>query len=130
MTVYFHGNFGLNREYMAGILAAYVANPKANADQVAKLFGYKAPFTARYKSWLNKTGLVEDDRAFRLTPLGEVIWNRDPSLSSLTTQWFLHHELIDPIQTGVIHMAARVLGAQVPLHSVQPVQFSFEAGEQ
>jgi hypothetical protein len=93
MTVYFHGNFGLNREYMAGVLKACLGNPHASADEIAKPFGYKAPFTARYRSWLNKTGIASSSRVFELTPIGEIIWDNDPKLESLVTQWLLHHEL-------------------------------------
>ena len=93
MTVYFHGNFGLNREYMAGVLRTYMSDSKATAADVAKPFGYKAPFSARYRSWLNKTGIIEAGRDFSLTPFGEVIWKNDPQLKSTATQWFLHHEL-------------------------------------
>lgn len=93
MTVYFHGNFGLNRDYMAGVLKAGLKDPKATGDSIAAPFGYKAPFTARYKSWLNKTGLITEKAAIELTPIGEVVWRHDPKLQSLTTQWLLHHEL-------------------------------------
>ena len=93
MTVYFHGNFGLNRDYMAGVLKAGLKDPKATGASIAAPFGYKAPFTARYKSWLNKTGLITERAAIELTPIGEVVWRHDPKLQSLTTQWLLHHEL-------------------------------------
>lgn len=93
MTVYFHGSFGLNREYMAGVLAAGLKKPDASGDEIAEPFGYKAPFTGRYKSWLHKTGLTTKGRKVALTELGEVVWEKDPKLQSLTTQWLLHHEL-------------------------------------
>ena len=93
MTVYFHGNFGLNREYMAGVLAASLKDPGATAEEIATPFGYKAPFTARYKSWLNKTGIATAGKTVELTPTGKVVWNNDPALKSLVTQWLLHHEL-------------------------------------
>ena len=93
MTVYFHGNFGLNREYMAGVLKASLQNPGATGDDIAAPFGYKAPFTARYKSWLNKTGLITSNKVVELTPFGEVVWQEDPNLHSTITQWFLHNEL-------------------------------------
>ena len=93
MTVYFHGNFGLNRKYMAGVLAGVLKNPNASGDELAKPFGYKAPFTGRYKSWLHKTGLTQSGRNTELTPLGAVVWQADPKLESLVSQWFLHNEL-------------------------------------
>jgi hypothetical protein len=93
MTVYFHGNFGLNREYMAGVLKAGLKDPKASGDAIAAPFGYKAPFTARYKSWLNKTGLITANKVMELTPVGEVVWAKDPKFQSMVTQWLLHHEL-------------------------------------
>ncbi len=93
MTVYFHGNFGLNREYMAGVLKAGLKDPKASGDTIAAPFGYKAPFTARYKSWLNKTGLITSSKVMELTPIGEVVWAKDPKFQSKVTEWLLHHEL-------------------------------------
>ena len=74
MTVYFHGSFGLNREYMAGVLAASLKKPGASGDEIAEPFGYKAPFTGRYRSWLHKTGLTTKRRNTELTPVGEVVW--------------------------------------------------------
>ena len=93
MTVYFHGNFGLNREYMAGVLKAGLKNPRASGDTIAAPFGYKAPFAARYKSWLNKTGLITANKIMELTPVGEIVWAKDPKFQSMVTQWLLHHEL-------------------------------------
>ena len=93
MTVYFHGSFGLNREYMAGVLKSSLNNPSATGDEIAAPFGYKAPFTARYKSWLNKTGLITGSKVAELTPIGKVVWKKDPKLKSAVTQWLLHHEL-------------------------------------
>lgn len=107
MTVYFHGSFGLNREYMAGVLASCLKNPKASGDEIAKPFGYKAPFTGRYKSWLHKTGIVASTRSMSLTPMGEVVWKNDRNLESPVTQWFLHHELCtDPERAEAWHYFA------------------------
>ena len=104
MTVYFHGNFGLNREYMAGVLEAALKNPSATGDGIAAPFGYKAPFTARYKSWLNKTGITTAGKTLALTPIGQVVWNNDPELMTLATQWLLHHELTsDPDRAEAWH---------------------------
>ena len=93
MTVYFHGSFGLNREYMAGVLATSLKNPNASGDEIAAPFGYKAPFTGRYKSWLHKTGLTTKGHKINLTPIGEVVWEHDPKFKSLVTRWLMHHEL-------------------------------------
>ena len=93
MTVYFHGSFGLNRKYMAGVLATSLKSPNASGDEIAAPFGYKAPFTGRYKSWLHKTGLTTKGRKTNLTPIGEVVWKQDPKLKSLVTQLLMHHEL-------------------------------------
>jgi hypothetical protein len=104
MTVYFHGSFGLNREYMAGVLAASLKNPGASGDEIAEPYGYKAPFTGRYKSWLHKTGITSKGRKVRLTPMGKVVWENDPRLQSITTQWLMHHELsTDPERAEAWH---------------------------
>ena len=93
MTVYFHGSFGLNRKYMSGVLATSLKNPSATGDEIAEPFGYKAPFTGRYKSWLHKTGLTTKGRNIELTAMGEVVWKNDPKFKSPVTQWLMHHEL-------------------------------------
>jgi hypothetical protein len=99
MTVYFHGNFGLNRPYMAGILKRALKNPVMKDGDLAEPFGYKAPFAAKYRTWLHKTGIARLGLPLKLTPMGEVVWRHDPDLESLTTQWFMHHELTtDPIR--------------------------------
>ena len=59
MTVYFHGSFGLNRTYMAKILEAALKGPKLKDKDLGSIFGYGAPFSSRYRSWLHKTGLTE-----------------------------------------------------------------------
>ncbi len=93
MTVYFHGSFGLNRQYMSGLLLNALKNPHLKDIALAKPFGYAAPFGARYRSWLHKTGVAEMGLPMKLTELGKVLVDKDPSFETLTTQWFLHHEL-------------------------------------
>jgi len=93
MTVYFHGSFGLNRTYMAGILAAALKNNRLKDDSLAKPFGYGAPFGARYRSWLHKTGLTHMRLPMKLTEMGAIVFENDPKLATMTTKWFLHHEL-------------------------------------
>ncbi|MCG3209280.1 MAG: hypothetical protein FOGNACKC_02901 [Anaerolineae bacterium] len=93
MTVYFHSSFGLNRSHMAGILKRALENPTMKDEDLAKPFNYSAPFAARYRAWLEKTGIVESNLPLKLTPMGKVVWQYDPKLETLTTQWFMHHEL-------------------------------------
>ena len=115
MTVYFHGNFGLNRERMAGILKAGLENPQLTDLELAEPFGYKAEFTRRYRSWLHKTGLTQLSLPVQLTPMGEVVWENDPTLETLTTQWFMHWELTqDPTRTETWHFFANEFLPQHP----------------
>jgi Protein of unknown function (DUF4007) len=104
MTVYFHGSFGLNRQRMAEILRVTLKDPGLRDQEIAEPFGYNAPFTARYRSWLHKTGLIEMKYPIRLTKMGKVVYEHDPGLESLTTQWFIHKELAtDPDRAEAWH---------------------------
>ena len=43
----------------------------------------------------------------KLTPLGKVVFEKDPQLATLTTQWLLHHELVtDPERAEAWHYFA------------------------
>ena len=108
MSVLFHGSFGLNREYMSGLLDQALKDPKKKDKDLAKAFGYGAPFGQRYRSWLHKCGMIEKvGLPMTLTPMGEVIRKHDPKFESLTTQWFLHHELVtDPERSEAWHFFA------------------------
>ena len=104
MTVYFHANFGLNRTRMATLVNRALDNPELRDDELAHPFGYKAPFSARYRSWLNKTGIIQLGMPVILTPKGQVVWENDPKFEMLTTQWFMHWELTeDPTHAEAWH---------------------------
>lgn len=107
MTVYFHGNFGLNRQYMAGVLALLRKKGKPPDKELGALFDYGAPFGSRYRSWLHYSGLIEQRLPLQLTPMGEIIVSKDPQLKKPTTMWFLHHTLTtDPIKVESWHFFA------------------------
>ena len=104
MTVYFHGNFGLNREYMSGVLALLRKKGKPSDKELGALFGYGGPFGSRYRSWLHYSGLIEQRLPLQLTQMGEVIVSKDPKLETPTTMWFLLHELTtDPVKVESWH---------------------------
>jgi hypothetical protein len=94
MTVLFHGNFALNRNRMAKLIQLALKHPDYKDKELAQPFGYGAPFAAIYRSWLHKTGLAEMGLPLVLTPMGKIIFEKDPTLESIITQWFLHHELV------------------------------------
>jgi hypothetical protein len=98
MAVLFHGNFALDRPRMAGLIDRALNNPKFKDKELAEPFGYAAPFAATYRSWLHKTGLAEMGLPLVLTDMGKVVFDADPSLATITTKWFLHHELVTDIQ--------------------------------
>ena len=77
MTVYFHGNFGLNREYMSGVLALLRKKRKPSDTELGALFGYGGPFGSRYRSWLHYSGLIEQRLPLQLTPMGEAVVAKD-----------------------------------------------------
>jgi hypothetical protein len=107
MSVLFHGNFGLNRSRMSGILGSSIKNNALKDGGLAKPFGYGAPFASRYRSWLHKCGISEMGLPMKLTPMGEIVFKNDPEFKTLTTQWFLHHELVtDPVRSEAWHFFA------------------------
>ena len=115
MTVYFHGSFGLRREYLASILSHGLKDARAKDRALAKPFGYGAPFAAKYRSWLHKVGLTERGLPLHLTPFGEVVVKQDPRLDRRVTHWWLHHELTtDPLRAEAWHYFVRRF---LPKHS-------------
>ena len=107
MTVYFHGSFSLHRERMAGLLSSSLGDSSLRDKQLAAPFRYGAPFSARYRSWLHKTGLTRLGFPVRLTELGQVVRHFDPDLQRPTTMWLMHWELTqDPERTEAWHFFA------------------------
>ena len=104
MAVYFHGNFRLNRERLAGLLQYGLENPELKDKDLAKRFGYGAPYAQRYRNWLYRVGITELRLPMKLTPMGAVVYENDPNLQSLVTQWFMHWELTtDPKRAETWH---------------------------
>ena len=83
MSVYFHANFGLNRNNMAEILKAALKDPLKRDKQLAAPFGYGPAFAARTRSWLHKTGIAEQGFPVSLTEKGKEVWEKDPKLGSI-----------------------------------------------
>lgn len=93
MSVYFHANFKLDRSRLADILKLIRDDKKISDENIAKKFGYKAPFTKRYISWLKKCGIIENSNKRILTKYGKVIYKNDPNLQKQPSIWFMHTEL-------------------------------------
>ncbi|MCX2982879.1 DUF4007 family protein [Halieaceae bacterium IMCC14734] len=79
---------------MAGLIDRALKTPNLKDKDLAKPFGYGPPFAATYRSWLHKTGLAEQGLPLVLTPMGRIVIDKDPELESITSLWFLHHELV------------------------------------
>lgn len=93
MAVFFHGSFGLNRLFMSGIARSALEGPTLSDADLADGFRYGAPFAAKQRNWLHRTGIGDLRRPFTLTELGRVVWRYDPKFKSNITKWFMHHEL-------------------------------------
>ena len=121
MTVYFHGSFPLHRDRMSKLIQLGLKNPKLKDKDLARPFGYGAPFSAKNRSWLHKVGLTETGLPLRLTEMGQVVVDEDPKLQSKTTLWFLHHELTqDPERAEAWHYFA---------HNFLPKHATFDRDE-
>lgn len=90
MSVYFHANFNLDRDRMSGVLKYLIEEPTLSDLEIAQKFGYKTPFTKRYKSWLRKCGIIEVSRKIILTEHGQEIYKNDPKLEGIETLKFMH----------------------------------------
>ena len=94
MSVYFHSSFNLDRERMSGVLNFRITRPELDDEQIASKFGFKAPFTKRYRAWLKKCGIIKNSIKFELTDFGKVIYKKDPKLQKKPTIWYIHNYLV------------------------------------
>lgn len=90
MSVYFHSSFNLNLERLAGVLKYIITQPELGDEQIATQFGYRAPFTKRYKSWLKKCGILENSLKVKLTEYGKIIYENDSELIKEISLWYMH----------------------------------------
>ncbi|HSR67364.1 MAG TPA: DUF4007 family protein [Acidobacteriota bacterium] len=104
MAVFFHGNYGMHRGRMARMVGRLRRFPEATHREIGEFFGYSQAYSARYRSWLHKCGMVLPGRPFELTEWGRVVVEHDRALESQATQWFLHWELVThPTRAQVWH---------------------------
>lgn len=80
---------------MSRLLNKALANSSLRDQDLAKAFGYGAPFSATYRSWLHKTGVIELRFPIVLTSFGEIILNKDPDFSKAPTLWYFHQQLTE-----------------------------------
>ncbi len=90
MSVYFHANFNLDRERLARVLNYLIEQPELSDEQIGSNFGYKTPFTKRYKSWLKKCGIIENSVKVALTEFGRKIYKNDQNLKKKSTLLYMH----------------------------------------
>ncbi|WP_367396949.1 DUF4007 family protein [Ruegeria atlantica] len=78
---------------MARVLDIALNHPAHRDEELARPFGYGAPFSSAYRSWLHKSGVIELRFPITLTRFGEVLREKDPGFSKEPTLWFLHEQL-------------------------------------
>lgn len=89
---------------MAAFLKTALSNPDLRDTELAKPFGYSAPFAEKTRNWLHKTGIAELGFPVRLTAEGKKVWQKDPNLELEQMQWFIHLELTkDPNRAEAWH---------------------------
>ena len=49
---------------MSGILNNLIKQPDLSEEEIAEQFGYRAPFTQRYKSQLKKCGIIKNSNLY------------------------------------------------------------------
>lgn len=90
MSVYFHANFNLNTERMSGVLNLLVTHPTLSDEEIGQKFGYKSPFTKRYRSWLKKCGILENSSKVKFTKEGGKIFDKDSQFTEENTLRYMH----------------------------------------
>lgn len=98
-----HETFYIREGWLTKGLRMVVNEPERFEDAlVADLLGVGRNMAKSIEHWLQATGLamrVESGRksqanTIRATPLGEVIWSRDPYFTHASTWWFLHINIV------------------------------------
>jgi hypothetical protein len=75
---------------MSGVLTLLITQPSLNDEEIGQRFGYKSPFTKRYKSWLKKCGILENSSKAKLTKEGKEIFYEDLQLTKENTLRYMH----------------------------------------
>ena len=78
---------------MARVLDNALNHSAHRDEELARPFGYGAPFASAYRSWLHKSGVIELRFPITLTRFGEVLREKDPGFGKEPTLWFLHEQL-------------------------------------
>ena len=88
----FHTTFALKKEEVQKILRCASEDIGLNdsPDNLQARTGLGNKKVTPIKSWATRAGLVEENQ---LSPEGKIIWDHDPDLETLPTDWFMHFYL-------------------------------------
>jgi hypothetical protein len=92
MQLSFHGSFACKKEELSVMLreANIDRGLKDSRKDLMARTGLGNEKVLRIKSWVTRAGLVEENK---LSPEGKIIWECDPELEKLPTDWFMHFYL-------------------------------------
>jgi hypothetical protein len=85
--------FALDLDQVRRALGLYAQPSRLSIAQVASELGLGGPKVESLNSWLKYLGL-RDPRSKQLTPLGQLMWQADPSLRDQATLCILHYVLV------------------------------------
>lgn len=91
MSISFHVNFPLDCAVLSRALHACATKSPTSLSQEMTAFGVGNRKVPAYKGWLKHTGLWVPKSG--ITSFGQLVLDRDPSISDLGTRWILHYHL-------------------------------------
>ena len=91
MSISFHVNFPLDCSLLSRALHAYATSSPSSLSQEMSAFGVGNRKVPAYKGWLKHTGLWIPKSG--VTPFGQLVLDRDPSIGDLGTRWIIHYHL-------------------------------------
>jgi len=93
MSVGWPQTFSLDLDQAQKALTLYAHEPGASIQTVSSQLGIGGPKVEGLNAWLKYLGL-RDPKTRKLTPLGNLLYRRDPSLADRGTHCVLHYHLV------------------------------------
>jgi len=94
----FNQGFSFSRDRLSAFMKCSVLHPTGTTHDIAQCMGVNRPVSEGFRGWYASCGLgVLKEKSYYTSVIGSLIYQNDPYLADIGTQWLLHYGITTDI---------------------------------